>query len=277
MNFIGTVKGTPAPGSPLPARAKLGTSPPVGADESALERRLANVGLGDAWEGVARGADGPAQSSDEVESLTGRVSRSLDGDGKERPLMPDEQRSLASALSAFDPAILHNLEQSGLKVRVVDTGHPPPGGYPGQVMQWPPNGLGYYNYNHKTLVLRRQDLREGGSQEGRDTVHHEVAHAVDDMLSPARDGRPDDATNNDPRVQRMFGAYLERVRRDHSAQWSDYAATDPHEYYAEGVYMATGGERTRETLRTRDPDLAAYVAETLERAKSPGLPERQQG
>jgi hypothetical protein len=50
-----------------------------------------------------------------------------------------------------------------------------------------------------------------------DTAHHELGHAVDDMLEPDAGGRPQEFTAHDPRAQELYKSFMDRVAKDPAA------------------------------------------------------------
>jgi hypothetical protein len=210
------------------------------------------------------------------EELAGKVGAGIGPDGTTQALTDEQRYSLATALGRYDLETLNNFDKSGMKIRLVDDENPPPGGYPGGRTEWLEGGLGYYTKSQKTVVLKQSDFQNGGNIVGVDTLHHELGHAVDDMLTPdSATGQVREFTESDPRLNQMFEDYKTRTQDDPSKTWSGYAKTNPQEYFAEGVMKYLGGDKQKAQLQNMDPALYAYVEEMLNKSKDGNLPNNQ--
>ncbi|MDQ7825702.1 MAG: zinc-dependent peptidase [Candidatus Eremiobacteraeota bacterium] len=194
--------------------------------------------------------------------LAQRIGRTVGPDGREMALSPEQCKILATSLSHYDQGTLQNLESDGMHIKLYDTNNPPPGGYPGGRTEWDSGLLGYRVRKDKVICLRQQDFQYGNHQKGMDVAHHEIAHAVDDMLYPdVGEGRM--ATDNDAYLKNLYSNYLSRTDSNNSLEWSNYAKKNQREYFAEGVERYLGGDKTKDELRQKDPALFAYVEKAL--------------
>ncbi|MDQ7826583.1 MAG: hypothetical protein RDV48_27520 [Candidatus Eremiobacteraeota bacterium] len=218
--------------------------------------------------------------------IVDRLASFKDNSGGTRALTEEQRYNLTAALSRYDLKTLEALEKQGVRIDVLDhTGPQAPGG-------WPRTARGLYQEREKRITLRETDLGGGGSLSGLGTARHEMAHALDDMLVPDQDrNSPLSATTNDPALRKIYDDYKRRTglmntadmmnmgmstggggaeslgQGDRSLVWSDYAAKDPSEYFAEGTRLYLGSDRERETLKKLDPGLYSYVEKLLARAR----------
>ncbi|MHC9543428.1 MAG: zinc-dependent peptidase [Vulcanimicrobiota bacterium] len=199
-------------------------------------------------------------------NIASQMGRNVDASGREVPLSREQQTILAASLSKYDLSTLQSLQQEGLRIRLYDSENPPAGGYPGGQSEWDRNTLGLYRGNEKLLALRQKDFQRGLTNEVQDVVHHEVAHAVDDMLYPDSARGREMSTENDPYMRQLYSNYKNRTASNQGYQWSNYAKTNVKEYFADGVEFYMGGPEKRETLRQKDPELYAQVEQMLGRA-----------
>ncbi|MGV8118775.1 MAG: zinc-dependent peptidase [Candidatus Xenobiia bacterium LiM19] len=199
-------------------------------------------------------------------NIASQMGRNIDANGREVPLSREQQTILAASLSKYDLSTLQNLQQEGLRIRLYDSENPPAGGYPGGQPEWDRNTLGLYRGNEKLLALRQKDFQRGLTSGVQDVVHHEVAHAVDDMLYPDSARGREMSTENDPYMRQLYSNYKNRTASNQGYQWSNYAKTNVKEYFADGVEFYMGGPEKRETLRQKDPELYAQVEQMLGRA-----------
>jgi hypothetical protein len=203
-------------------------------------------------------------------NIAAQMGRSVDAYGREVPLSRDQQNILAASLSRYDVSTLQNLQREGLRIRLYDSENPPAGGYPGGNSSWDRSTLGFYRGNEKLLCLRQKDFRNGLTNDVQDVVHHEVAHAVDDMLHPDNASGRVMATEQDPYMRQLYSNYKNRTAANQGYQWSSYAKTNVKEYFADGVEFYMGGSQKREMLRQKDPELYAQVEKMLGRASGGG-------
>jgi len=199
-------------------------------------------------------------------NIASQMGRNIDAYGREAPLTREQQTILAASLSKYDLSTLQSLQQEGLRIRLYDSDNPPVGGYPGGNSTWDRNTLGLYRGNEKLLALRQKDFQRGLTDEVQDVVHHEVAHAVDDMLYPDSARGREMSTEHDPYMRQLYSKYKSRTALNQGYQWSSYAKTNVKEYFAEGVEFFMGSPEKRETLRQKDPELYAQVEHMLSRA-----------
>ncbi len=199
-------------------------------------------------------------------NIAAQMGRSVDSSGREVPLNREQHAILAASLSKYDVSTLQNLQQEGLRIRLYDSETTPAGGYPGGQSEWDRSTLGFYRGNEKLLALRQKDFRNGLTNGVQDVVHHEVAHAVDDMLFPDSASGREMSTEHDPYMRQLYSNYKNRTASNSGYQWSSYAKTNVKEYFADGVEFYMGGSSKREMLRQKDPELYAAVEQMLGRA-----------
>jgi hypothetical protein len=226
-------------------------------------------------EGAVTKSSDPDPKMAKFEELAGRIGSSIGADGKSAPLTSEQRYLLAGALSRFDPATVRNLIDSGITIKLVDENNPPKGGYPGGRDTWVEGGQGYYTLKDKTIVLKQSDFAQGGNIIVVDTIHHELTHAIDDMLQPDTASQVNDFSEKDPRINALFKEYTKRIEDDPGAAWSRYAATNVQEYLAEGVMKYLGGDRAKAMLKEADPNLYAYVEKVLAKSTDVALPQQQ--
>jgi len=220
--------------------------------------------------------EGPAEASSvgsvnpRYYDIAAQMGRSIDSRGREVPLDREQLSILAASLSTYDLSTLKNLQQEGLRIRLYDTENPPAGGYPGGASSWESSTLGTYRGNEKLISLRQKDFRGGLTGDVQDVVHHEMGHAVDDMLYADTANGREMATEHDPYMKQLYQNYLERTDSNQGYQWSKYARTNVKEYFADGVEFYMGSPEKREALRQKDPALYAQVENMLGRASGRG-------
>ncbi|MDQ7822276.1 MAG: hypothetical protein RDV48_05730 [Candidatus Eremiobacteraeota bacterium] len=260
---------------------------------------------------AAKKEDGATAKKDMefYEKMASELGHSVGGDGKQKPLSDDQKRILAEGLSRYDSGVLDKLKQIGMKFDIFDTKNPPPGGFPkGSVLddtsKWEDNKAGYYSKDSKTICLR-QDSFEGGMKEDTlNTITHETAHAVDDLLEadyPSKESPTSEFMSfKDETLKSLYNSYNERCdnysregisrigfpsatagdaqggslagEQKENPQWSGYARTNESEYFAEGMMKYTAGGEAKEGFKKADPDLYAFVEKKMDQAKGP-LPE----
>jgi hypothetical protein len=209
------------------------------------------------------------------DAIADRMGQNMGPNGEPRRLTDEQRYQLGADLSRFDPATLQNLDQNGVKIKIYDHENPPPGGYPGGRAEWKKNSGGYYVYNDKSIVLKQSNFRNGGNIRSTDITHHELGHAVDDLLAPDNAQGPQLATDQDPYLQNIYQQYKTRAEADKSQEWSAYGTTSPQEYFAEGVSEYLGGDKAKQMLKEKDPQLFAYVDQKMNQSKDRSIPYRQ--
>ncbi|MDQ7826408.1 MAG: hypothetical protein RDV48_26635 [Candidatus Eremiobacteraeota bacterium] len=243
------------------------------------------------------------------EKYAADLGGSIGGDGKRKPLNDEQKKILAEGLSRYDSSVLDKLKEMGIKFDIYDTKNPPPGGYPkGSILDdsgtWEDNKAGYYARDSKTVCLR-QDSFEGGMKEDTlNTISHETAHGVDDLLEadqPSGGYMGNEMMSfKDETLKMLYAAYNQRcdtyendassqagtglagiggiqdgkgaVNESKNPNWSSYARTNESEYFAEGMMKYTAGKDSREAFKNADPDLYGFVEKKMDQAKDP-MPE----
>lgn len=107
---------------------------------------------------------------------------------------------------------------------------------------------GVYSAKRRMICIGEEQLDES-SRTGRSTVRHEFAHAYEDCWSQKRQRRH-------PLSVELWYRF-EKTRR---AFVTDYASTQPAEYFAESV-EAFFAPDLRDRLRQGDPEMYAYISE----------------
>jgi hypothetical protein len=209
------------------------------------------------------------------EAQADRMGQNMGPNGEPRRLTEEQRYQLGADLSRFDPGTLKNLEENGVKIKIWDHENPPPNGYPGGRAEWKKNSGGYYVYNDKSINLKQSNFRNGGNIRSTDITHHEMGHAVDDLLAPDTANGPQLKTDQDPYLQGIYQDYKARAEADKSQEWSAYGTTNPQEYFAEGVSEYLGGDKAKQTLMEKDPKLYAYVEQKMNQSKNRSIPYRQ--
>ena len=194
------------------------------------------------------------------------MSYVLNADGSHAALTAAQLETLVRGMSKYSIDVIRAFYNQGLKIAICDHTVTPQGGYPagggGANPEWVkvqgvPCG-GYYSAGAgegSDVIVLRLDCIENFSYVG--TVVHELAHAIDDFTEPDAE-RVKYYTNHDPEVDRLYQAYKKRVSSDSSATWSSYALTNRQEYLAVALEFYMDPEK-REILKTKDPDMYAYV------------------
>ncbi len=173
--------------------------------------------------------------------------------------------------------------------------------------KWEDNKAAYYAREDKTVCLRQDSFEDKRKDDTLNTITHETAHAVDDLLEADRpsEGAPvaDMMSFNDETLKKLYESYNERCNNHakvsmggffggadgmqggrgtgeqvKNPQWSDYARTNESEYFAEGMMKFTAGGEAREGFKKADPGLYDFVEKKmrppagLQRASSPSSP-----
>jgi hypothetical protein len=109
---------------------------------------------------------------------------------------------------------------------------------------------GVYSSKRRMICLG-EELLDESSRSGRSTVRHEFAHAYEDFWSQKRQ-----------RKQPLSVELWYRFEATRKSFVTDYASTQPAEYFAESVeaFFVPG---LRDKLRTGDPEMHAYLSQLL--------------
>lgn len=167
-----------------------------------------------------------------------------------RSLSGSESRVLLRAARRLGPDAVQRLQEGGIRLALLQD----------SFLDARSSLSAIYHPDRKTVEIGSQRLSV-------DTVVHELGHALDDLAAP--DGaEPVLKSSGDPHLKALYEAYRERVEEapgwqrdlDRGPVWSDYAATNVHEYLAEGVMKYCAGSRR---LREQDPALHEYVRDLV--------------
>lgn len=197
------------------------------------------------------------------DNLAKQMGSAVDGDGNATELTNDQQYLLGQSLTAFQPNILEKLQDSGVQYMMFDDKNSPPGGYPFGPY-WPEGKGGNYSKERNIVSLRSSDFENGGNRLTDHNVHHETGHSIDDVLINdimSSFGQPqfNMRSDVDPQFADMYNSFVEGTADGTHQNWSNYAKTNKHEYFAEGVAYYVGTNNEKEKLRQQDPDLFNYM------------------
>lgn len=199
-------------------------------------------------QGAAKAAAMPSARAMEAAK---RMGLSFGSDGKPKPLTRDETRKIAESLDKLPPELLARLEKEGVKIELHDK--MPEGSEP--------KAQGQYFPENKRIKLLREGLEGVPTPPGKENVLlHEIGHAVDDMLvkgdTPNRVSRYTDSQDF-IRDYGTHGFQVEGIGQPARPErkLTDYALTNPREYFSEGFRMYLQSPETRAQLQERDPNL----------------------
>ncbi|MGE0494696.1 MAG: hypothetical protein AB7S38_36135 [Vulcanimicrobiota bacterium] len=105
-------------------------------------------------------------------------------------------------------------------------------------------GAGHYSHERKTIVLPRRQL---GRDDDYSVVRHEVGHAIEHLITAL-------CNQNGPISELLWRGFASQ----RTGFVSEYAQTDPEEYFAESV-EGYFHEEGHEVLRTEDPGMFAFL------------------
>ncbi|MGV8125555.1 MAG: hypothetical protein AB2L14_37910 [Candidatus Xenobiia bacterium LiM19] len=209
------------------------------------------------------------------DNLALQMGSTVDGDGNVTELTNDQQYLLGQSLTAFEPAILEQLQNAGVQYMIFDETDSPPGRYPNGLSDWPDSVGACYTRNNNIVSIRSSDFENGGKLLANYIIHHETGHAIDDVLvgdivlpfnapNPFNPFRPFTSTFNmltdsQQGFADMYNNYIEGTANGSQQTWSEYAKTNRQEYFAEGIAMYVGSTAQKEQLRVQDPDLYSYL------------------
>ncbi|MCE1245990.1 MAG: hypothetical protein LWY06_05050 [Firmicutes bacterium] len=225
----------------------------------------------------SKDADGKVKKQDDIilpdmdraqrEKIVKGASFTYDEKGRKVPLSNEQLAEVTESLSPLKPDYLQDLRDKGLKFAVVDPKKTPPGGYPGDLKEWPKDAQGkgeaggYYESDSKTIVYRKDMIT-------RDTSVHEAAHAADDLREAdtpsilGMGGKVNWESENNEKLKGLFNGYKDRSAADSKNMWNDYALTNEKEYVAKG-FEAFSDPVQRTKLKDKDPGLYEYVEQRM--------------
>jgi hypothetical protein len=218
---------------------------------------------------------GIGEAAPEFLETASKLSVFIDREGNHQPVEGRNLKKIALALQDLGKTATKKIEESGLRVYLVDPGEPPRSGVPEicsdsiRLLNGPYKAFYITDGEEKAVLLSTQPFVVGKRE-----CIHEFAHALDDIMVPDKENSID-YYSDDPKIEELFNEYRERTyfplfsileTGPAPGIWDRKAKDHKREYlaYATEYYLANPVSKRK--LEKKDPEMYEYTREFLNKA-----------